>query len=283
MRNKSDNPPSETSQASPASPEPASPTPLISLREALERASFEELKLCFHTGRIPVSHWGLYASSTGAVRSAFGDLPPALWPNARKDRAGRIFFCLEWVEDGRVEEVYAYDVDIRLDLARYETCFPVATGPAESDGMWVDGVTFAASEASGLEAWLEGLRKEAAQENALKPNVEAASSAPTASPPTEPQTEPQTEPGIAGPAPATSTAPPVNLGGRPTDRDMVLGEADWRLRHQLAPKTLAALGRELREWLSDHGMHRAVKTGEVMKAKTIEGHIRPLWKAHKRA
>jgi hypothetical protein len=94
---------------------------------------------------------------------------------------------------------------------------------------------------------------------------------------------PATEPGIADPASAASAAPPVNRGGRPTDRDMVRGEAGWRLRHQQAPETLAAFGRELREWLRVHGRHRAVKTGEVMKAETIEDHVRLLWNAHKRA
>ena len=91
----------------------------------------------------------------------------------------------------------------------------------------------------------------------------------------------QAEPVIADPAPAASVAPPVSPGGRPTDRDLVLEEAGWRLRHQQVPKTLAAFARELREWLEDHGRYRPVKTGEVMKAKTIEDHVRPMWKAHK--
>jgi hypothetical protein len=91
------------------------------------------------------------------------------------------------------------------------------------------------------------------------------------------------EPVIAGPAPAASAAPPVNRGGRPTDRDLVLEEASWRLRHRQHPETLAAFARELRKWLGDHGEHRAVITGEVMKAKTIEDHVRPMWNAHKRA
>jgi hypothetical protein len=92
----------------------------------------------------------------------------------------------------------------------------------------------------------------------------------------------QAEPVIADPTPAASVAPPVK-GGRPTDRDLVLEEAGWRLRHQQAPETLAAFARELREWLEEHGMHRAVKTGEVLQAETIEDHVRPLWNAHRRA
>ena len=87
----------------------------------------------------------------------------------------------------------------------------------------------------------------------------------------------------ADPAPAANTAPPANRGGRPTDRDMVLEEARWRLKHRLVPETLTAFSRELHEWLEVHGEHRAAKTGEVMKAETIEDHIRPLWNAHKRA
>ena len=81
----------------------------------------------------------------------------------------------------------------------------------------------------------------------------------------------------------SATLPPVNPGGRPTDRDMVLEEAGWRLRHPPVPKTLKAFADELREWLKDHGEHRVGKTGEVMKAETIEGHVRPLWNARKRA
>jgi hypothetical protein len=93
----------------------------------------------------------------------------------------------------------------------------------------------------------------------------------------------ETEPAIADPAPAASAAPPVSSGGRPTDRDLVLGEAEWRLKHRRTQaKTLAAFAREIREWLKVHGRRRVKKTGEVMKAKTIEGHVRSLWKKYKR-
>jgi hypothetical protein len=93
----------------------------------------------------------------------------------------------------------------------------------------------------------------------------------------------QVEPAVADPASAASAAPPVNPGGRPTDRDLVLEEAGWRLRHQQVPETLAAFSRELRVWLGDHGKCRAAKTSEVMTAETIKGHVRSLWNAHKRA
>jgi len=95
------------------------------------------------------------------------------------------------------------------------------------------------------------------------------------------------EPVFADPAPTTSARslvvlPTVNRGGRPTDRDLVLGEADWRLRHQQTKaESLAAFARELREWLTDHGEHRTKKTNDVMQADTIERHIRPLWSRHR--
>ena len=81
--------------------------------------------------------------------------------------------------------------------------------------------------------------------------------------------------------PAASAASLINRGGRPTDRDLVLEEAERRLEHpQQVPKTLRAFSRELRKWLSGHGRHRVKKTGEVMKAKTIEDRVRPLWNAY---
>jgi hypothetical protein len=82
--------------------------------------------------------------------------------------------------------------------------------------------------------------------------------------------------------PGPAVPPVVNLGGRPTDRDLVREEARWRLKHrQTQAKSLAAFARELRKWLEDHGEHRAKKTGEVMKADTIGRHVRPLWKEHR--
>ena len=69
-------------------------------------------------------------------------------------------------------------------------------------------------------------------------------------------------------------------GGRPTDRDMVLEEAAWRLRNRKTKaKSVAAFARELRTWLEVHGEHRS--HGDVMKAETIEDHVRPLWNQHR--
>ena len=80
---------------------------------------------------------------------------------------------------------------------------------------------------------------------------------------------------------AQSEAPPLpepNLGGRPTDRDILLEEAAWRLRHESHPPSLRAFARDvLRPWLNVHGEHRGLKTGEVLKVETIEGHVRDLW------
>jgi hypothetical protein len=103
------------------------------------------------------------------------------------------------------------------------------------------------------------------------------------SPPEQPEAPP--------PAPAQAThQPAVNVelsadlpegnrgGGRPTDRDLLLSEADWRLRHEHRPKTLRAFARDvLRPWLDVHGEHRGLKTQEVMKVETIEDHVRSLW------
>ena len=98
--------------------------------------------------------------------------------------------------------------------------------------------------------------------------------------------EAEPAPAAAEPGPVTSVESPrspiaepeVNLGGRPTDRDLLLEEAAWRLRHESPPPTLRAFARQLHSWLEEHGEHRAKKTSEVMKVQTIEGHVRRLWK-----
>ena len=215
--------------------------------EALKRAgSFDKLRPYLHTGQILACHGGLYTLSDGKRYSGPGMFAPEKWFVARTDRAGRVIFITEpVVMDGRVvqEEVFAYASSIKFDSVAFDAFFPVA----------------------GL------------------PPAEHPRSLTT-----------QAEPVIADPAP-TSAVPPVNsggrptirlfssLGGRPTDRDLVLEEADWRLRHQQVSETLAAFARELHAWLEDHGMHRAAKTGKVMKVETIEDHVRSLWNAHKRA
>jgi hypothetical protein len=106
--------------------------------------------------------------------------------------------------------------------------------------------------------------------------------------PTGPRVAQTADPVVATLAPemaaAASTASPKrDKGGRPTDRDMVVWEAGWRLRHPEnlpLPSSLAEFARRLREWLKDHGAHRTKKTSEVMKARRIEHHVRSLW--HKR-
>jgi hypothetical protein len=95
--------------------------------------------------------------------------------------------------------------------------------------------------------------------------------------PQAPQQPPVTQPD-------ESEGPPINLGGRPTDRDLVVEEAAWRLRQpgRTEAKKLAPFARELRKWLEIHGEHRAKVTGEVMKAETIEDHVRSLWNSRHR-
>jgi hypothetical protein len=100
---------------------------------------------------------------------------------------------------------------------------------------------------------------------------------------------------LQGSASAISPESPKSLTaepkvGRPTDRDMILKEADWRLRHgwqewlpkpESEPTKLRPFARWLRSWLELHGEHRVEKTGEVMKLETIEDHVRQLWNDRK--
>jgi hypothetical protein len=76
---------------------------------------------------------------------------------------------------------------------------------------------------------------------------------------------------------------PSSAGGRPTDRDRVVAEAERRLRRRdyQRPPSLAAFAKELHDWLD--GQPRAIrisKTGAVMQAETIEGHVRDIWNKH---
>jgi hypothetical protein len=100
-----------------------------------------------------------------------------------------------------------------------------------------------------------------------------------------PVTDPSPSPTLeadAAPAQETPPLPEPNLGGRPTDRDLLLEEAEWRLRHEPRPPSLAAFARDvLRPWLEVHGEHRAKKTGEVMRTDTIEDHVRDLWNQYR--
>jgi hypothetical protein len=82
---------------------------------------------------------------------------------------------------------------------------------------------------------------------------------------------------------ATVAAVPAT-GGRPTDRDRVIAEAKRRIRHEseTVPGTLAAFARQIHEWLDKQPKAiRVSKTGKVMTADTIEGHIRKLWDARR--
>ena len=60
---------------------------------------------------------------------------------------------------------------------------------------------------------------------------------------------------------------------------MMLEEAAWRLRQpgRTQAKHLWEFVDEIHQWLDVHGEHRGKKTDEVMKAGTIEDHVRSLW------
>ena len=148
-----------------------------------------------------------------------------------------------------------------------------------AEGVWVepyeDGVHFV-GRADFVKLTSPASEPAASAFESSPPPSEPKHSAPA--PPSR-QVEPETPP---KPKSVPAVLPTVNRGGRPTDRDLVLGEADWRLRHQQTKaESLAAFARELREWLTDHGKHRTKKTGDVMQANTIERHIRPLWSRHR--
>jgi len=82
-------------------------------------------------------------------------------------------------------------------------------------------------------------------------------------------------------------APTVHseLGGRPTDKDLVIGEAKRRIANaslEPLPSTQAEFVRQLHSWLDKRAdAIRSKKTGKVMMPETIEGHIQPLWKAYR--
>jgi hypothetical protein len=83
--------------------------------------------------------------------------------------------------------------------------------------------------------------------------------------------------------PVEAPAPVKSEGGRPTDRDRVIAEATRRIRERKAlPGTLTEFADQLNKWLDwQPDARRAAKTGEVMAAATIEGHVRPIWAAYR--
>jgi hypothetical protein len=83
---------------------------------------------------------------------------------------------------------------------------------------------------------------------------------------------------------ADSVAPLPPEGGRPTDRERIIDEARRRINaKEPLPSTKTAWAKELEAWLDKQpGARRGNKTRKVMTAETIEGHIQPLWNAHRR-
>jgi hypothetical protein len=78
---------------------------------------------------------------------------------------------------------------------------------------------------------------------------------------------------IPEPAPAIDS----NTGGRPTDRDRVIGKAKDLLKTKKKYPTKAALAREIQKWLKT--LDDAVRSnGEVMTIPVIEGHIGDVWR-----
>ncbi len=83
--------------------------------------------------------------------------------------------------------------------------------------------------------------------------------------------------------PVSATDPPTRIvpkeGGRPSDKDLIIREAERRIAtEERLPDSLAAFARDLHAWLDTRpNAHRAQKTGKVMTAATIAGHVRRLW------
>jgi hypothetical protein len=110
-----------------------------------------------------------------------------------------------------------------------------------------------------------------------EPEVEPGAPPPDAQPDEVPM-QATPEPGGSAESPADS--PKVNRGGRPTDREMLREEADWRLRHnESRARSTRAFARELHPWLEVHGIHRSKKTNKVMTVDRIEDHVRDIFNA----
>jgi hypothetical protein len=94
----------------------------------------------------------------------------------------------------------------------------------------------------------------------------------------------QHAPKVTAPGAAVAISKPVSEeGGRPTDRDRVMAEAERRLRAGTSlPSTLKAFAEQLHTWLEEQPdalRTRTRKGSEVMGADRIKKHVRPLWAA----
>jgi hypothetical protein len=72
-------------------------------------------------------------------------------------------------------------------------------------------------------------------------------------------------------------------GGRPSDKEPILAEAQRRLAvDENIPSSLAAFARDLHHWLSTQPwVYRRPSDRKVLSAPSIEEHIRPLWRKYK--
>jgi hypothetical protein len=82
---------------------------------------------------------------------------------------------------------------------------------------------------------------------------------------------------------SASEAPLPRSGGRPSDKEPILAEAQRRLAvGENIPLSLAAFARDLHHWLNTQSWaYRRPSDRKVLSAPSIEEHIRPLWRKYK--
>ena len=88
------------------------------------------------------------------------------------------------------------------------------------------------------------------------------------------------------PAPDSKPASPSHIpssGGRPSDKEPILAEAQRRLAvGESIPSSIAAFARDLHNWLSQQPWaYRRPMDRKVLAASSIEAHIRPLWRKYR--
>jgi hypothetical protein len=74
---------------------------------------------------------------------------------------------------------------------------------------------------------------------------------------------------------------PSSKGSRPSDKSLIIREGQKRLHAGQRADSLRAFAQELHHWLDiQPDARRAAKTGKVIRAHTIERHVRNIWNAH---
>jgi hypothetical protein len=83
--------------------------------------------------------------------------------------------------------------------------------------------------------------------------------------------------------PAAAARPILRAGGRPSDKEAIVAEAQRRVAaDESIPTTLSGFARELHFWLD--GQPRVLRrnnAGKVLGPASIEEHIRPLWRKYR--